>query len=65
MIEIYDEVCSKDDMGNSYNILVEITRKRPFGRPIREYMDNIKIGYRPIMGEDIGKIELAQNWVQI
>jgi hypothetical protein len=50
---------------NACGVLVgQLKRKRPLGRPIRSWDDNVKIDLREIVWGDMDWINLAQDSVQ-
>ena len=47
---------------NAYRVLVARSeRKRPLGRPIRRWKDNIKVDLREVSCDAINWIDLAQD----
>jgi hypothetical protein len=59
----WEGVCSTDgEKRNAYRILVGKTEgKRPLGRPIRRWVDNIKMDLREIRRAGVNSIDMAQD----
>jgi len=56
-------VARMGDMRNAYGILVgKPEGKRPLGRPMRRWEDNIRMNVREIGCEAVDWIHLAQDW---